>query len=99
MATFLVQLCFVLGRELWTLSLRWSGCPAESYEDDYNWRLAYFLSLAIVIYTIVISAMADEGNPRYRSPADPLLLMNTALGVSFWWHRLRAARRTEQVIP
>jgi len=96
MATFLVQLCFVLGRELWTLSLRWSGCPAESYEDDYNWRLAYFLSLAIVIYTIVISAMADEGNPRYRSPADPLLLMNTVLGVSFWWHRLRAARRTEQ---
>ncbi len=99
MAAFLVQLCFVLGGELWTLSLRWSGRTVESREDDYNWRLAYFLSLAIVVYTIVISAMAEEGTPRYRSPADALLLMNTALGVGFWWHRLRAARRTEQRNP
>jgi hypothetical protein len=96
MAAFFLQLCFVLGGELWALSLQWSGCPVSRREDEYDWRLAYFLSLAIVVYTIVISAMADEGNPRYRSPADPLLLMNTALGVGFWWQRLRAARRTGQ---
>jgi hypothetical protein len=89
---FLLQLCLVVGLELWTQSLRWSACGVQVCKGGYRWRLAYLLPLATLVYTIVVSAMADTGNPRYRSPADPLLVMNTALGISFWLQRIRAVR-------
>jgi len=89
---FLVQLILVFGVELWTQSLRGIGAAAERCETAYLWRLAYLLSLAIVAYTIVVSALTDSGNPRYRSPTDPLLVMNAALGIGLWWQRMRAIR-------
>jgi len=92
LAAFFLQLCFVLGSELWTQSLRWSGCPASDHGGERGWRLAYFVSLGGLAYTIAVSAATSTGNPRYRSPADALLIMNAALGFGLWSQRLRTAR-------
>ena len=96
---FLAQLCLVLGVELWTQSLRGAGFAAETSESAYFWRLAYFLSLATVAYTMVVSAMTDSGNPRYLSPTVPLMVMNAALGVGLWWQRVQALRATPRNDP
>jgi hypothetical protein len=45
---------------------------------------AFVLAVAIVLYTMLISIAIDIGDPRYRVPTDPLILLCAVLGTCMW---------------
>lgn len=43
----------------------------------------FFISILIIVYTMLISTMAEVGNPRYRTPTDLLMFFALTLGTYF----------------
>jgi len=43
----------------------------------------FFISILIIIYTVLISTMVEVGNPRYRTPTDLLIFFALTLGAYF----------------
>lgn len=52
--------------------------------------LAYLLSTMVIAYTMVISCAVDVGDPRHRTPTDPLIVFTMVLGMEICrrWVRL-----------
>jgi hypothetical protein len=45
--------------------------------------LPFFISVSIIIYTMLISTMVEAGMPRYRTPTDLLMFFASAIGLYF----------------
>lgn len=45
--------------------------------------LPFFISISIIVYTMLISTMVEVGSPRYRTPTDVLMFFALAIGVYF----------------
>ncbi len=59
-------------------------------ERDKELACIYLTSLAIVLYTMIISCFMGVGDNRYRTPTELLILANTAIGFTLWGHSARA---------
>ncbi len=51
---------------------------------DTIFFLSFFIAIAIIIYTMLVSVGADVGNPRHRAPTELLIFFVVALGIHFW---------------
>ena len=57
--------------------------------------VAYLLSAAIVIYTMLLSCFLDIGEPRQRRPTDELLLFMCFAAAHLWGRRNRGTAMSE----
>lgn len=53
-------------------------------QSSHHLLLPFFISISIIIYTMLISTMIEVGNPRYRSPTDLLIFFSLIIGVNFF---------------
>jgi len=107
---FFLQLWVVVGCEIFAQSVRiqpaeWSGGQAPARETHFEFWIAYYLSVCFVAYTLLMSAGADTGNARFRSPVDILLILNTVLGFWLWRNSVKSrvsaisSEAVEQMLP
>lgn len=76
-AAFVASIWLIGGTDLMTIV---TGNSREL--DNKNlFRFVYWASLLFVVYTVVLSAMVDTGDPRHRIPADFCMVLNVALGL------------------
>ncbi len=59
----------------------------------------WWIALAIVVYTAVVSVTVDMGEPRYRTPTDPLILLVIFEGAYMTFEALRPAREPARDVP
>jgi hypothetical protein len=45
--------------------------------------LPFFISISIIVYTMLVSTMVEAGLPRYRTPADLLMFFALVIGLYF----------------
>ena len=91
---FFLQLVGVGGVALLAGTRALRGHPAERDQPvASDARLveaaAYLLSLAVVLYTVVISSTFSFGEPRLRAPTEMLMAVMIVLGIEMWarWSR------------
>ncbi len=53
--------------------------------------LAAIISLAVIFYSMAVSAFVEIGNPRYRAPTDALILFTSVLGMELWMRMRRTS--------
>jgi hypothetical protein len=94
---FFVILCFGLqlivltGTELLLLSRRVfaSSRPVALLEATRCQMLAYYLALTLVVYTMLVSCLVQTGDPRFRMPTEPLIMVLIFLGTHIWINSVR----------
>lgn len=86
LASFSVQLVAVPGL---FLARRLGADPSGAIRRPEA-RATWLVALTLVAYTAVISTAFEVGNPRYRTPTDPLILLLAVGGASMARSALRA---------
>ena len=61
-----------------------SGVRLKITNKDTIFFLSFFIAIATIIYTMLVSVAADVGNPRHRAPTELLIFFVVALGIHFW---------------
>lgn len=56
-------------------------------------RRMWLIAMGVIVYTAVVSVAVDVGDPRFRAPTDPLILLVTAGGSAAVWAAFRARPR------
>ncbi len=73
-AAFFVQLVAIVGTALT------NGLPDATRRLTYP----YAMGLLVIFYTMTLSCLIDVGNPRFRVPADGVIVLVTLLGIEMW---------------
>jgi len=86
---FALQFVVVLGIALLRAGQRLAGgaaapAPPPASAPERLATAVYLLSLAVILYTLVISCTVAHGDSRYRVPVDMLIGGVTLLGVERW---------------
>lgn len=98
---FFLQLFVVGGFAMFQLSRLWfvgeSWLAGEACAAPDRSRLfAYAFAGTIIFYNAVTSAVGGNADPRYRLPAEPLIVFMCLLGFHLWIALLRAPRLAER---
>ena len=98
LSLFLLQLIVITGFGLFQLSKRLFLDQGESLAGNIlpTQAFAYLLAGMIVLYNAVATAMTEVGDPRYRTPTEPLIVFMSFLGFLLW-RQLLARTEIEQI--
>lgn len=64
-------------------------------ECDKALACTYLVSLAVILYTMLISCFLGVGETRYRVPTDLLILANTVIGITLWGRCIRVISESQ----
>ena len=82
---WLLQALVVGGASVLWLSALAAGYRTPVLDDNRRALLTgWLVGMAIILYTLMISCFAGIGDPRYRTPADLVMIGNTFIGYSLW---------------
>jgi hypothetical protein len=62
-------------------------------------RRVWLTGVALIAYTAIVSTTIEMGNPRYRTPTDPLILLVVAGGLWTVWTPLRVRVVPRRPVP